>query len=50
MLIRVQVHGLSGEKIDFPLDSLVVIDGVDVDKDVAGIAKAVGVQRQHCCS
>ena len=47
---RVQVTGRSGENIHFPSDSLVVIDGVDVDKDVAGVAKAVGVQRQHRCS
>ena len=47
---RVQVTGLSGEKIDFPSDSLVVIDGVNVDKDVADVAEAVGVQRQHRCS
>ena len=37
---RVQVTGLSGEKIDFPSDSLVVVDGVDEDKDDAGVAKA----------
>ena len=35
---RVQVTGLSGEKIDFPSDSLVVIDGVEVDEDDAGVA------------
>ena len=37
---RVQVTCLSGEKIDFLLDSLVVVDGVDEDKDDAGAAKA----------
>ena len=37
---RVQVTGLSGEKIDFPSDFLVVVDGVDGDKDDAGVAKA----------
>ena len=47
---RVRVLGLSGEKIDFPSDSLVRIEGVEVGKDVAGVAKAVGVQRQHRCS
>ena len=47
---RVRVLCLSGEKIDFPSDSLVVVDGVEVEKDVVGAAKAVGVQRQHRCS
>ena len=47
---RVPVLCLSGEKIDFPSDSLVVIAGVEVGKDVVGAAKAVGVQRQHRCS
>ena len=37
---RVQVTGLSGEKIDFLSDSLGVVDGVDEDKDDAGVAKA----------
>ena len=41
---RVQVTCLSGEKIDFPSDSLVVIAGVEVEEDDAGVAKAVGVQ------
>ena len=40
MLRRVQVHGLSGEKIDFPSDSLVVVDSVDEVKDGTGVAKA----------
>ena len=47
---RVQVTGLSGEKIDFPSDSLEVVDGVDEDKDDAGVVKAQGVQWQHRCS
>ena len=43
----VQVLCLSGEKNDFPSDSLVVADGVEVVKDDVGAAEAVGVQQQH---